>query len=71
MPKLKRRLKAKPIRRTGSSHPGKGSSQVSPALRGKSLERAVERFQAEPDQKNARSQWKRIESSVFGVEFED
>ncbi len=40
-------------------------------LRGKDLERAVERFQAEPDEKRAHEQWKKVESSIFGVQFKD
>jgi hypothetical protein len=39
------------------------------ALRGEALERAVERFQSELEEKNAHTQWKQIESSVFGVRF--
>jgi hypothetical protein len=35
------------------------------------LESAVERFQAEPDEKKAHEQWKRIETSVFGLQFKD
>ncbi len=42
-----------------------------PTLLGKDLERAVERFQSEPDEEKAHQQWKKIESSVFGVQFED
>jgi hypothetical protein len=40
-------------------------------LRGKDLERAVEQFQAEPDEKKAHEQWKQVESSIFGVQFKD
>jgi hypothetical protein len=40
-------------------------------LRGKDLERAVELFQTEPDQKKAHQQWKKLESSIFGVQFKD
>jgi hypothetical protein len=40
-------------------------------LTGKNLEQAVEQFQSEPDDRKAHDQWKQIESSVFGVEFED
>ena len=40
-------------------------------LLGKDLEGAVEQFQSEPDQKKAHEQWKRIETAVFGVQFED
>lgn len=40
-------------------------------LRGKDLERAVEQFQAEPDEKRAHEQWKKVESSIFGVQFKD
>jgi hypothetical protein len=37
---------------------------------GEEFERAVEQFQAEPDNAKAHKQWKG-ESSVFGVQFED
>jgi hypothetical protein len=37
----------------------------------KDLELAVEQFQSEPDEGKAHQQWKRIEASVFGVQFED
>ena len=37
----------------------------------KDLERAVEQFQSEPDEEKAHQQWKKIEASVFGVQFED
>ena len=43
----------------------------SSALRGKDLERAVEQFQAEPDENRAHEQWKQVESSIFGVQFKD
>jgi hypothetical protein len=50
----------------------KKSPAKSPSkLLGKDLERAVEDFQSEPDQEKAHQQWKKIESSVFGVQFED
>jgi hypothetical protein len=38
---------------------------------GKDLELAVGQFQAEPDRKKAHEQWKEIETSIFGVRFED
>ncbi len=41
-----------------------------PTLRGKDLETAVECFQSEPDDKKAHEEWKRIENSVFGVQFD-
>jgi hypothetical protein len=44
----------------------KASSNRNTALQGKDLERAVEQFQAEPDDKRAREQWKQVESSIFG-----
>jgi hypothetical protein len=47
------------------------SSARLPDLRGKHLERAVEQFQAEPDEKRAHERWKQIESSIFGVQFKD
>ena len=47
------------------------STDRTPSLRGKGLEHAVEQFQAEPDEKRSHEQWKRIESSVFGVQFKN
>jgi len=49
----------------------KSRSRVSEKLVGKNLERAVEQFQSEPDEKRTHEQWKEIEASVFGVQFED
>jgi len=40
-------------------------------LQGKDLERAIEQFQAEPDDKRAHEQWKQVESAIFGVQFKD
>lgn len=67
--------KTKPKRK--SSQPGIKSisrgrmTSQRPTLRGKDLESAIERFQAEPDEKKAHERWKGIENSVFGVQFED
>jgi len=70
--------RAKPKRRTTPAPPKRGvqrrtsASPVStPKLLGKNLERAVNQFQSEPNNKKAHEQWKQIESSVFGVQFED
>ena len=70
--------KAKPNRKNASTRVKRGvarknsRSPVSTSkLVGKNLERAVEQFQSEPDEKKAHEQWKQIESSVFGVSFED
>jgi hypothetical protein len=41
------------------------------ALRGEELERAAEQFQSELDDTKAHEQWKRIEGSVFGAQFDD
>jgi len=50
----------------------KKSRAKSPSkLLGKDLERAVEQFQSESDEQKAHQQWKKIETSVFGVQFED
>ncbi len=49
----------------------KKSLRMKPKLRGKNLELAVEKFQSEPDEKKTHNQWKRIEASVFAVQFED
>jgi len=40
-------------------------------LRGKELERAVERFQSEADDGKAHKEWKKIEGAVFGVQFDE
>ena len=67
--KLKRKSdSASPKRRDGGR---KSPSPVSAKLLGKNLEHAVEQFQSEPDEKKAHQQWKKIEASVFGVQFED
>jgi hypothetical protein len=39
--------------------------------RSKDLELAVEQFQSEPDGEKAHQQWRKIEASVFCVQFED
>ena len=71
MAKLK--LKSKATQNVSHRAPRKKTAPRAsqPKLRGKALELAVERFQAEPDNKKAHEQWKQIESSVFGVQFED
>jgi hypothetical protein len=52
--------------------PRKKSGRKSPSqLSGKNLERAVEQFQSEPNPEKAHQQWKKIETSIFGVQFED
>ncbi len=71
MAKLKPARKSKPSPANKNARRRKSVSTVPTALRGESLERALERFQSDPDEKIARAQWKQIESSVFGVEFED
>jgi hypothetical protein len=55
----------------GSSRKKSSLADAKSKLRGKNLELAVEKFQAEPDEKKAQEQWKRIEASVFGVQLED
>jgi hypothetical protein len=44
---------------------------TTPKLLGEDLDRAVEQFQSEPDEETAHQQWKEIEVSVFGVQFEE
>ena len=39
--------------------------------RKKRLERMVEDFQSEPSDAKARQQWKEIEKTIFGVEYQD
>jgi hypothetical protein len=70
--------KTKPSRKTASTSTNRSvprrkqrSAATPPRLLGKNLERAVEEFQSEPDEKKAHEQWKQIEASVFGVRFED
>jgi hypothetical protein len=68
--KLKRKTSPTPLKRGVARR--KSPPPVSePELLGKALERAVERFQSEPDEEKAHEQWKKIEASVFGVQFED
>jgi hypothetical protein len=72
MPRVKPKRKTVTTRRRKSVLQGKRQSPASqPALHGKELEQAVERFQSEADDKKAHEQWKKIEVSVFGVQFED
>jgi hypothetical protein len=54
----------------GAARKTSGRPVSTTTLVGKNLERAVEQFQSEPDQKKAHEQWKEIEASVFGVQFE-
>jgi hypothetical protein len=68
-PKPKRTTRT-PVKR-GASRKTSSSRVSTPKLLGKDLERAVSQFQSEPNDKKAHEQWKQIESSVFGVQFED
>lgn len=70
--------RAKQKRKTTLTRLNRGGPRKNPPapaspskLLGKDLERAVEQFQSEPDRKKAHEQWKQIETSVFGVQFED
>lgn len=40
-------------------------------LEGEQLKKAIGKFQNEPDEKTARRQWKEIEQSIFGVQYDD
>jgi hypothetical protein len=72
MPKTKLRRKTVATRQTKSAlQANRKSSASPPTLRGKELERAVERFQSEANDKKAHERWKKIEASIFGVQFED
>jgi hypothetical protein len=63
------RAKLRP--KTDPTPPKRVIQRKSPSkLLGKDLERAVEQFQSEPDPEKAHQQWKKIETSVFGVQFE-
>jgi len=70
-------MKAKPKRAIASTtaklrpHRETPSGSSRKKLVGRGLERAVEQFQSEPDEKKAHEQWKKIETSIFGVQFED
>jgi hypothetical protein len=55
----------------GVARKASASARPSKKLTGKGLERAVEQFQSEPDDKKAHERWKQIETSIFGVRFED
>jgi hypothetical protein len=67
--KLKRKTDSPPP--TPSARRKKSRSKSPSRLLGKDLERAVEQLQSEPDEEKAHRQWKKIETSVFGVQFED
>jgi hypothetical protein len=70
----KAKLKRKPSHTSVARSAARKKSSTpdsAPKLLGKDLERAVEHFQSEPDQRKAHQQWKEIEASVFGVQFED
>jgi hypothetical protein len=71
MAKTKPKRKSPQIRVKSALRKTAASRVAAPTLRGKALESAVDRFQSEPDEKKAHDQWKRIEASVFGVQFED
>jgi hypothetical protein len=72
MPRAKVKQKPTiPDLKLGSSPKKSPRIDSKPKLQGKNLERVVEQFQSEPDEKKAHEQWKRIEASVFGVQFED
>lgn len=72
MARAKLKRKTDSMSATRGARVGRSASALSPPkLRGKDLERAVEQFQSEPDDKKAHQQWKKIEASVFGVQFED
>jgi len=69
-------MKAKPKRTTprvnAHRHPARKQEKLSSKkLVGHDFARAVKRFQAEPDEQKAHEQWKGIETSIFGVRFED
>jgi hypothetical protein len=67
--KLKRNTDSAPLKRGVRGKKSRSNSQAK--LAGKDLERAVDQFQSEPDDEKAHKQWKKIEASVFGVQFED
>jgi hypothetical protein len=69
--KQKRKSSAGTRPKTKFSKKKAASPTRTTSLRGKDLERAVEQFQAEPDEKRAHEQWKQVESSIFGVQFKD
>jgi GMP synthase-like glutamine amidotransferase len=70
-------MATKPAMRKGKQETARTGTLAKKALRtskklhGEEFERAVEEFQAVPDNAKAHKQWKRIETSVFGVQFED
>ena len=71
MPRAKTKQKAiRPPAQTKTRSSSRRST-ASESLRGKELERAVERFQSEADEVKAHKEWKNIESAVFGVQFDD
>jgi hypothetical protein len=71
MPRAKTKSKAiRPPAQT-NTRPSKRRSPEPESLRGKELERAVERFQSEADDGKAHKEWKKIEGAVFGVQFDE
>jgi hypothetical protein len=71
MPKTQPKKKSPQTRSKRLPRKGIVSPSAAPRLRGKDLESAIVQFQSEPDEKKAHQRWKKIESSVFGVQFED
>jgi hypothetical protein len=72
----KRKIASTPTTPTSSRSRSRSSQSKklagqSKKLAGKDLEVAVEQFQSEPYDQKAHEQWKRIERSVFGVQFDD
>ncbi|HXM22363.1 MAG TPA: hypothetical protein VN948_14000 [Terriglobales bacterium] len=72
MATTKQKRKSSAGTRPKAKFPNKKKKAASPArptdLRGEDLERAVEQFQAEPDDKRAHEQWKQVESSILAVQ---
>jgi len=71
MPKAQPKRKSSQTRSKRAARKSAGSTMPASRLQRKDLESAIVHFQSEPDEKKAHQQWKKIESSVFGVQFED
>jgi hypothetical protein len=68
--KLNRKTSRDPVKR-GVVRKKSSASASGAKLQGRDLERAIEQFQSEPDDERAHQRWKKIETSVFGAQYED
>ena len=69
--KAKKRASSKLKSPSGHKNRQVGSRNTGSRLRGEELKKAVKRLQNDPDEAEARKQWKQIEWSIFGVRYKD